>query len=183
MTALDRIVGGTVAIVALVAMTWLSRAPLASPHTADSMLRLAWRARPERIERCVAQSPEALAALPSHMRQPVACEGISASYRLEVRRDGHIVAEHLVTPGGLRRDRPLYVFFEIPMSTGDATIAVRFTRVEADADEDTEHEHREELTEAVPALLTWEQHLSFTPGQVRMLSYDPGQRALFEVRP
>lgn len=179
----ERIPGAVLAALAVVGMTWLSRAPLSSTRTTDSVLRLAWRARPERIERCVAQSPEALAALPAHMRQPLVCEGISASYRLEVRRDGDVVADHLVTAGGLRRDRPLYVFFEIPLPEGEATIAVRFTRVEASAMQDAEQTLREELTEAVPAELTWERRLSSAPGQVHVLSYDPERRVLFEVQP
>ena len=138
MTALERIAGLTVAGGAVVGMTWLSRAPVSSNHTGESLLRLAWRARPEHIENCVAQSPEALAAVPPHMRQAVVCEGVSASYRLEVRRNGHVVAEQLVEAGGLRRDRPLDVCREIPVPEADAALSVRFTSVESSAVQDAE---------------------------------------------
>ncbi len=64
------------------------------------------------------------------MRQALICDGITASYRLEVRRAGVVVADQIVRGGGLRHDRPLYVFREIPMPAGDASIAVRFSRVD-----------------------------------------------------
>src|SRR5690606_37141869 len=119
----------------------LSQMAVASDTSDRALIRLAWRARPERIEHCVTQSPEALAALPLHMRQTTICEGINASYRLEVRHGDETVAERLVQPGGLRRDRPLYVFLEIPVPAGEANLSIHFDRVEdtsgsGDDDED-----------------------------------------------
>jgi hypothetical protein len=184
MSGLNRVTGLAAALVSALGITWISQVPVTSGTNDQALLRLAWRARPERIEQCVAQSPEALAALPPHMRQTTICEGINASYRLEVRRDGQLVAEHTIEPGGLRRDRPLYVFREIAMPVGDATVSVTFVRVEsADPDSDDEaDEDRDTLREAVPASLAWEQQLSFAPRQIRLVSYDPERRALFEVR-
>lgn len=196
MTPFDRLAGLAVAAAATIGVTWLSQIPVASGDTAEALLRLAWRARPERIETCIAQSPEALAALPPHMRQTVICEGTNASYRLDVRRDDALVASRIVEPGGLRRDRPLYVFDEIPLPAGDVTIRVSFVRTDApgadgivqdsedrdDDDSGRSRRRREELTEAVAASLTWEQRLHFAPGQVRVISYDPERRELFEVR-
>jgi hypothetical protein len=197
MRTFDRIAGIAAAIAATIGITWLSQMPVASGDNAGSLLRLAWRARPERIERCETQSPEALAALPAHMRQTLVCEGINASYRLEVRRDGVLMAEQLVEPGGLRRDRPLYVFREIAVPVGDATISITFVRVEPptaeaddarDTDENSDDDGRRterrrgDLTEAVPTSLAWEERLHFAPGHVRVISYDPEQRQLFEVR-
>lgn len=183
MTTTDRLVGLAVGIVATFAIAWCSQVPGAAPRTDDALLRLTWRARPERIEHCVTATPEALAAMPPHMRQTTVCEGISASYRLEVRHDDRVVAERHVKPGGLRGDRPLYVFLEIPVPAGDATIRVAFTRVETpSATSDQPDAAREALTEAVPASLVWEQRLSFADHQVRIISYDPERRTLFEVR-
>lgn len=183
MSGLNRATGLAAAVVSALGIAWLSQVPVVSGTNNQALLRLAWRARPERIEQCVTQSPEALAALPPHMRQATICEGINASYRLEVRRNGLLVAEHIVEPGGLRRDRPLYVFRELAMPVGDATISVTFVRVEAaDPDDDDDAgEVRDTLREAVPASLAWEQQLSFAPRQVRVVSYDPERRALFEV--
>ncbi len=175
-------VGLTLAAVAAMALSWLSNLPIAASTSDEAVLRLAWRARPERIEHCVEQSAEALAALPPHMRQATVCEGINASYRLQVRRNGALVLDEVVQPGGLRRDRPLYVFREIATPTGEAVVRVSFLRVEAvDAGSDDE-ETRGLLREAVPASLDWEARLPFGPRQVHVVSYDPEHRRLFEVK-
>lgn len=182
MSALSRAFGVAAAVASVFGLTWLSHVPVASDTSDHALLRLAWRARPERIEHCVTPSAEALAALPPHMRQTTVCEGINASYRLEVRRDGLLVAEQHVEPGGLRRDRPLYVFRELTMPAGEATIRVTFVRVEAgDPNDDAGGKARDTLREAVPASLEWEQRLSLAPRQVRVVSYDPERRELFEV--
>ena len=185
MIPVARVIGLTAAAAGAFGIAWLSQMPVASNTSDQALLRLAWRARPERIEHCVTQSPEALAALPPHMRQTTLCEGINASYRLEVRREDETVAERLVEPGGLRRDRPLYVFLEIPVPAGDADLSIHFDRVEdssGDGDEDGDDGSRDALTEAVPRSLRWDEHLNFAPGQVRVISYDTERRELFEVR-
>lgn len=184
MTILDRVLAVVVAVATTAGIAWLSQMPVASARSGDATLRLTWRARPERLERCVTPSPEALAALPPHMRQTEICEGINASYRLEIRRDTVLIDEHVVAPGGLRRDRPLYVFNEFPVPPGEATIRVTFTRVEtADAASDADRSASDTLRESVPASLVWEERLTFAPGQVRIVSYDPERRTLFEVGP
>lgn len=185
MTRLERVAGLAVAATAALGIAWLSQVPFSSVASDQALLRLAWRARPERIEHCVTQSPEALAALPPHMRQTTICEGVSASYRLEVRRDDALVAGQVVEPGGLRRDRPLYVFLEVPVPAGDANLSIRFVRVEetsGDGDDDEDSENRDALREAVPSSLHWEERLHFAPRQVRVISYAPERRELFEVR-
>jgi hypothetical protein len=183
-TTVDRAIGLLVASLATLGLVWMSQVPVASDRTGEATLRLTWRARPERIEHCVAQNPEALAALPPHMRQTTICEGRSASYQLEVRREGELLAAQLVMPGGLRRDRPLYVFRDLPVPAGTGTFRVTFTRVEvaaASADRDEGAEERDTLREAVPPFLTWERVLTFAPRQVRVISYGPAQRELAEV--
>ena len=96
------------------------------------MLRLAWSARPERIEECRPQSEDALATLPAHMRQSLICEGTTATYVLEVQRNGVVIARQRAGRGLAPRP-PLYVFSELPMPAGEARIAVRFTRLESPA--------------------------------------------------
>ena len=112
-----------------------------------ALLRLAWSARPERIESCRQQSNEELARLPAHMRQPVVCEGAPAEYRLSVSYGGRVVAERLVRAGGLRQDRSLYVFHEVPLDTGDAAIEVRFDRLGPDAPPGASVESRNEMAQ------------------------------------
>ena len=200
MTIFDRVTGIVVATAVTLCLTWLSFAPVRGDAAGGALLRLTWRARPERIENCRQQNAETLAALPPHMRQSVICEGANASYLLQVRRDDVVVVEQLVTPGGLRKDRPLYVFRDIPLPAGDAEVRVAFVRVEptveptddangtsgedgGGAETEAAARRREELTEAVPRSLVYEQRLRFAPGQVRLISYDPERRELFEVAP
>jgi hypothetical protein len=175
-------IGGAVALAATSVTVWLSSLPIASVTSEDAVLRLAFRARPERIETCVEQNPETLAALPPHMRQARICEGRTASYRLEVRRDGVLIAEHLVHGGGLRQDRPLYVFHEVPIPVGDASIAITFER-QVDEDESGDRAKSTDLRQAVPDELTFERRVRFAPREVILVSYDPDRRALYAVEP
>jgi hypothetical protein len=131
MTLLDRVLGSAAAVVATIGIAWASSARTAPHVSDDAVLRLAWTARPERVEDCRPQSTEALEKLPAHMRQTLVCEGTTASYRLEVRREGKVIAGQIVRGGGLHHDRPLYVFREIPVPAGDTAISVRFVRIES----------------------------------------------------
>jgi hypothetical protein len=113
MTPRDRAAGLALAVVLMAGLVWASNAPMITNPSPRPRLRLAWSARPERIENCRQQSAEELARLPAHMRQAVACEGTTAEYRLQVRIEGALVADRVVHGGGLRRDRRLYVFEEV----------------------------------------------------------------------
>lgn len=178
MTMIRRSLAGALAIAVLIAVVWVSNAPMTAHRSPDAALRLAWSARPERIERCRQLSEEELARLPQHMRQPIECEGITASYRLQVRVEGALVAERVVHGGGLRRDRRLFVFDELPVPAGDSTIDVRFDRVEPDqAAAVTDKEDRGE----VPPHLTLTERVRFSPRQVVLVTYDSGRRVLTAV--
>lgn len=169
MSRLHQGLGWMAAIAGTAATVWASHVPIGLPGSGEAALRLAWRARPDRIEECRPQSEEVLARLPPHMRQAVICEGVSATYVLEVRRDGALIAERVVAGGGLRRDRPLYVFQEIPMPDGEASVSVRFTRREVG--ESTRED-------AVPAELSLERRLRFEAGRVILVTYEPERREL-----
>jgi hypothetical protein len=176
------VAGASFATLVAVGTVWLSHVPVISSPGDTAVLRVAFRARPERIETCVEQSPEALAQLPPHMRQARICEGTTASYRLEIWRDGALVAEHRVHGGGLRQDRPLYVFHEVSMPAGAARVTVRFAREREGEDEDDRESdqtaEREDLRQAVPRELTLERELTFNPRAVVVVSYDPDRREL-----
>jgi len=129
-TPLDRALGIVAALAATMGIAWASNVRVTPYASHDGVLRLAWTARPERVEDCRPQSEEALAKLPPHMRQALICEGTTASYRLEVRREGSVIVDQIVRGGGLRHDRSLYVFRDIPMPPGEADISVRFARID-----------------------------------------------------
>jgi hypothetical protein len=184
MTRLDRSTGLAAALAATLGLVWASTVSL--PHApADAVLRLAWSARPERVEDCRPQSAEALANLPPHMRQTLVCEGTTAAYRLEVLQNGSVIDEQTVRGGGLRHDRPLHVLREIRLPPGEADIRVSMIRIDeppaggvAIAD-DGRAQPRSERGEAVPASLTFEQRLRFQSGEVILVTYDPDLRVLF----
>jgi hypothetical protein len=112
------------------ALALVSAAPFRVNARPDARLRIAFSARPERIETCRTPSTEELASLPAHMRQGVVCEGTTASYRLEVRHDDSLVASASLRGGGLRHDRRLYALRELSLPSGRSTIDVRLVRVD-----------------------------------------------------
>ena len=120
-----------VAMGAMLALTLASAAPFRVNALPEARLRVAFSARPERIETCRTPSESELANLPAHMRQGVVCEGTTATYRLEVRRDDSLVATALLRGGGLRHDRRLYALHELTVPSGRSTIDVRLARVDS----------------------------------------------------
>jgi hypothetical protein len=189
--------GVAVAAAGMAAMVWASNAPLAVHREPHGLLRLAWSARPERIETCVEQSAEALAGLPQHMRQPVRCEGVTAQYRLTVRLDGRLVTERIVRGGGLRRDRRLYVFDELPLGPGEAMVEVRFDRVDSDPGSPPgtpvpaeplpvapqTGSRPQPAGDAVPPRLVFEARVPVRPREVVLITYSPEQKRLVAVTP
>jgi hypothetical protein len=120
-----------VTVGAALGLALVSAAPFRVNALLDARLRVAFSARPERIETCRTPSESELANLPAHMRQGVVCEGTTATYRLEVRRDDSLVATTLLRGGGLRHDRRLYALRELSVPSGYSTIDVRLVRVDS----------------------------------------------------
>jgi hypothetical protein len=187
----DRALGFALAAASLAALAWLSNAPLTVRPSADAVLRLAWSARPERVERCREQSQEELAKLPAHMRQPRICEGVTAEYQLIVRDASGIRVNRTVRGGGLRRDRRLYVFEELPLATGPSRIDVRFARADLPGSAESSGDSEPSLgpagipdaaTAAIPAELQLAAEVTAGPREVVLVTYDPEQRALVAVR-
>jgi hypothetical protein len=165
------------AVAGALAVAWLSRAPLRLRASDDALLRLAFSARPERVERCTTRTDEELAAVPAHMRQRVACEGAAARYRLVVRRDGVTLADEVVTGAGARHDRPLYVLRDFPTHPGAHRVEVTFERMDstvADA---------RRRGEAVPPRLAFEGTHALAPRTALLITYDVERRALVARAP
>lgn len=190
MTRIHRAFGFAAAVLATTGIVWGSNVRV-SPHSSrHAVLRLAWRARPERIEVCTAAAAEAQANLPAHMRQEQLCEGVTASYRLEVFRGGYRAVVETVRGGGLRHDRPLYVFRELAIEPGEVEVSIRFTRIEPLTPGETAGGTTEsagarapgrELLQAVPMSLALERRLHVRPGEVTLVTYDPDRRDLVLV--
>jgi hypothetical protein len=151
---------------------------MAAHRSPDAVLRLAWSARPERIETCRRPSDEEQARLPRHMQQALVCEGRAATYRLEVRHAGGVIAEQVVHGGGLRQDRRLYVFRELPLPAGRAHVDIRFERIESDVSEDG----RRPRGDAVPSRLALNHTLTLRPREVILVTYDVERRTLVAIQ-
>jgi hypothetical protein len=191
--ALHRGLGVILAVALIAGIVRASNVALATHRSSDGVLRLAWSARPERIEKCRQRTDEELARLPQHMRQSTVCEGSTAEYRLRVSVDGAAVIDRIVHGGGLRRDRRLYVFEELPLPALRAvTIAVRLDRTDAADARTTEsplphlsapqgQPHLPRSVESVPAHLSLERELRVAPRQVLLVTYDRQRQELTTV--
>jgi len=191
-------IAGTTA--ALLALARASAVPLPTKNAELARLRLSWSARPERIEVCRALSPEELERREEHMRQRVECDGRFATYALRVEADGRVLHESVVRGAGLRHDRPLYLLRDVGVSPGVHRLRISFIRRETtDNDaaaltrpaatgadtglfagraqrEVVERERRARA--AIPAALTLDTTLAFTPGRVVIATIDQDRGVL-----
>jgi hypothetical protein len=205
MSALMRVTGTGVGLLALAGVIAGSHGRMAAFQRTDAVVRIAWSARPERIEHCRRLSEEELAKQPAHMRTRVECEGTTARYRLEVRREGVLVDSVTVRGGGLRHDREVYLSREILVAPGAARLAVRFVRVDsstAPGEEDRppsapsvrqdststpfiadravreDDERRRRRAEAIPPVLSLDTVVTLASRQVILVTYDALLRRL-----
>ena len=207
-----RVIGLVLAGVALYGMALCADRPRRTSEGSTAIVRVSIGARPERIEVCRRQSDEELAKVAPQMRQRVVCEGASARYRLELFRDGQRLLQEIVRGGGLRHDRPLYVFREFEVAPGSASYALRLTRIDTvRADDDDEEEDDEEDEDrarrpasdsallgerarretdqrrrrregALPVELGLRVDATLEAGEVMLLTYDGNERALKALR-
>ncbi|MBW7933738.1 MAG: hypothetical protein H3C62_09040 [Gemmatimonadaceae bacterium] len=184
-----RVAGLAVAAVALVALRAASLVSLRTASAGESVLRLSWSARPERIEQCRRLTDAELAERPQHMRLRWECEGRFARYLLTVSVDGRSIASDTVRGGGLRNDRPMHLFREYALSPGERRLAIALRRVDANvrpdsasdqtaagtaaADRETREaqERRVRRAEALPELVAIDTVVVIPSGRVALISY------------
>jgi len=171
------ILGSGLAMAATALLAALSRAPQGMGDDEEGLLRLSWSGQPERVEVCRTVTDEELQNLPRHMRQPVLCEGGSAEYRLRVTVDGTTLVDEDVTGGGLRRDRPIYVYREFPLTPGPRALSVRFELADEPAEIGETTATRARF-DALPRALTLDTTLTLNPRAVALVTYDAERRAL-----
>jgi len=114
------------AVVGTVLVAWLSRVPARFDSEHEALVRLSWRVDGISVEECRQLSPAEVANLPIHMRNPEACIGRIAPYRLQVGLEGARLMDDTIYPGGVRGDRPIYVLSDFPVDPGQYRIQVRF---------------------------------------------------------
>jgi hypothetical protein len=152
--------GGLGVLLVLAALGTGTRVPYTLPEAEAATLRLSWRLRGERVQECRRPGPEELARVPVHMRREEVCEGRIAPYRLRLALDGVLLEDALVTAGGARADRPLYVHRELRLAPGDYAIAVTFELESAAA------------PQAGPMSLQWSGMAGMLPGDVLLITHD-----------
>lgn len=120
--------GTLVVAVVLAGVRVGSLASYTAAADAHAVIRLAWRARGERVRNCRHRTPEELEKLPPHMRQEEVCEGRVLPYRLVVALDGVAAVDEVIHGAGAREDRPLYVSRDLPVPPGAHRLAITFAR-------------------------------------------------------
>jgi hypothetical protein len=175
MTPVTRGVFGVLGGAGLLAVLRLaSFVPYTAERDVGAIVRLAWRARGERVQDCRRRTPDELAKLPVHMRQEEVCEGRILPYRLVVEMDGTAAVNQLIHGAGAREDRPLYVFQDLVVSPGTHRIGVTFTREGAPPTDSTTGAGA--LT--TPARLTLDTVLTLGSRRVVLVTYDEEREQL-----
>jgi hypothetical protein len=144
----------------------------------EGVVRLAWSARPERVERCVEHSDRELEDVPAHMRQRVTCEGRSARYRLVLSRDGTVLADEVLTGAGARHDRSIYLARDFPTAPGRHRVQVTFERLDTVDAVPPDAARGRLRDEALPPRLELDTTHDLGPRSVLLITYDAERRAL-----
>lgn len=160
--------GGVVAVVFALAISWLSRAPTSYASSQDSLVRLSWRVPGVMVEECRARTEEELAALAAHMRTPEVCAGMGADYELTVALGGDEVIRDTLRPAGARRDRPVYVFRELEVEPGPHEVDVAFRALVPEAFEAPDRTLE----------LDWEGEVLVEPTEIALITLDESGRTL-----
>lgn len=107
----------------LFAVTRLAAVPVGEASL-DGALRLSWRTVGPvvKVERPVEVDP----SVPVHMRPPSTFERRPVPFRLVVALDGRVLEDRMVSPAGLRHDRPVVVQQEWPVAPGRHRVQVTF---------------------------------------------------------
>ena len=202
---LRRGIAAAVTLAVVLGIAALSNLPLGVHEEPDARLRVAFSARPERIETCRRPSAEEEANVPAHMRQTEICEGTTARYRLEVRRDDSLLVAVLVRGGGLRHDRRLYVLRDVAVPSGRSTVDVRLTRLDSstasspreersddageqhgrrddDDDDRGDGARRRRMADEVPPEMRYHETVELGPREVFLVTYDQSRRQLRAAR-
>lgn len=150
----------------LAAVVVLGQVPFGSP-SGEAVLRLALRTVETRIEVCRELSAAELEALPRHMRQARTCDEQAVDYRLRLEVEGEPLLEEIVSPGGLRRDRPLIVDRRFVLEPGSPHLLVRLEPLEPESLDDASRA-------SFAALPRYEldQRLALEPDRITLITVD-----------
>ena len=164
-----RLLAGLVlACAVLVGIAGLSRVPMEGADRSEAVLRLSWRTVGLRVEECRLRTEEELAALAEHMRTAEVCVGRGADYELSVSVGGSEIVRDTVTPSGARRDRPVYVFRDLPLAPGEHRVEVEFAALVPST-----YDPGDGAIE-----YAWEGTVVLGPTEIALITLDPSGRTL-----
>lgn len=169
-----------VSAAATLALGWAARANYDSPGGESAVLRLSWRLRGEREEKCRPRTQAELDALPVHMRTPEICEGSLVAYRLVVQVDDGVPDTSRVLPAGAKGDRPIYVLKEKEVAPGSHRVRIDFAR-EDEADTDDDDEEDDEDDDA--PVFAMDTVLDMSAGSIELITMAADGKRLVRHRP
>lgn len=163
MNAIRTALAVALAVACAVGIAWLSRVPTAHAEADEALLRLSWRVLGVRAEECRRRTEEELADLAPHMRTPEVCTGGIVDYELRVEVDDRPVVRDTLHPGGARRDRPLYVFRDLPIAPGRHEVEVTLRALVPEGfDRDVDQ----------PLAYEWEGEVRADPAAITLITLD-----------
>ena len=168
MNAVRAVLGGLLAVGFTAAIVALSQVPYTASPGEDGELRMAWRWRSQRVERCRTRTPEELAKLPAHMRVATSCERPLRPYLLQIEVDDQVARRDSIRARGAESDRPLSVFERLSLAPGRHEVKVTFSPLALPGDS----------AASLPAPLQARAHIVVAPRQVILVTLDDAQRAL-----
>lgn len=195
-----RLVASLLGTAGCLVLLQVASGPLIAHHPPDqAVLRIAFRAHPERIEVCRTPTEQELEGVAVHMRQEVICAGTAASYRLRLVMDDSLLLDDVVRGGGLRHDRPLQLQLERVVPPGLRRVRLSLVRRESappdsvltpaapasESDEGLRDSRAARAAEGrvrrnqapLPQTLTLDTSVTFPARRVVLVTIDPDTRA------
>ena len=165
------IMAGALTLAVALPIAWLSQAPTTYARPGDALLRLSWRMDGLRVEDCRPRTEEELAALAPHMRTPEVCTRGFVDHELSVSIDGAELMRDTVRPGGARRDRPVYVYRDIPLAPGRHSLSVTFAALVPPGFEPV----------GAQIAQSFQGELEVAPTEVVLIGFDPATSTLVRI--
>ncbi|MCG8468354.1 MAG: hypothetical protein MJB57_09125 [Gemmatimonadetes bacterium] len=167
--------GLALAVLLLAGIAGLSRVPYAAEPDDRALLRLSWRYQAPADADCRRPTAEELAQLPAHMRNPDACVRTPTPFRVTARVGERWVVDDTLRAAGARQDRPVFVYVDVPVTSGWHALEVGFTSLAPETGG---------MTAGAPAVaLSWADTVRIEPHEIVLIEYDRASRSLVRVLP
>jgi hypothetical protein len=166
--------GATVVSAAiLLVIAALSVVPTSQAEPDEALVRLSWRLQGVAVEECRTLTAEELAGIPAHMRRTEECTREIVDYELRVAGvpAGELV--DTVSPSGVRRDRPVYVFRDLAVNPGTYDVEITFSALVPD----------DFAADGRPLTYSWGGRISLSPAEVALVTLNDSGEKLVRIPP